>query len=115
MAKNYNRRQRKKLHLGEFQELVFRARAQLVQALDAEQIDILIDTFLEECVEANGMLVCGGINEDGLAFCVQSERLRGSATDSQREIMRQWLEGRPEFIDIEISALMDGWYGYPDD
>jgi hypothetical protein len=74
------------LRLGEFQELGFSVSAELRTPLDDAQRDALVDAFLDECIEANGMLFIGGIN-DALDGYVTAVRDRSSATDQHREIV----------------------------
>ena len=111
MAKRHNRRQRKKLHIGEFRELGFEVSADLTRQLDDEQRDALLDVFLTEGIEANGMLFGGGINQDLDGYVVASSA-RGSATEEQRECVRAWLAGRSEFSAVKVGPLVDAWHGH---
>ncbi|CAB3766474.1 YggL 50S ribosome-binding family protein [Paraburkholderia solisilvae] len=111
MSMKHNKRQRKKLHIGEFQEMGFHATADLSHPLDEAQRDALIDAFLEQCIEANDMLFGGGINRDLDGYIVADGK-RKSATDEQRECVRQWLEGRPDFTAVRVEPLTDAWYGH---
>lgn len=111
MAGRRNHRQRKKLRIGEYQELGFEVSAQFTHPLENDQRDALLDSFLAECIEANGMLFGGGMN-DSLGGFIVDNSARGSATDDQREHVRQWLEGRVEFASVEVAPLRDAWYGY---
>jgi uncharacterized protein YggL (DUF469 family) len=90
MAKHRNRRQLKKLRVGEFRKLGFSVSAELQAPLNSQQRDALIDVFLAECIEANGMLFGGGINEtlDGYVVAGQD---RSSVTDRHREIVKGWV------------------------
>ncbi|CAB3753789.1 YggL family protein [Paraburkholderia humisilvae] len=107
----HNRRQRKKLHIGEFREIGFQVTADLSRALNEGQRYALIDAFLEQCIEANGMLFGGGINRDMDGYIVADGK-RKSATEEQRAYVRQWLEGRAEFTAIRVDPLTDAWYGH---
>jgi uncharacterized protein YggL (DUF469 family) len=111
MAASHNRRQRKKLHLGEFQELGFAVTAAFRHSLDAAQQDALIDAFLEECVEANGMMFGGGVGETLRGYLV-AEGARASATDAQRETVRAWLDAREEVESVKVDPLSDAWHGH---
>jgi uncharacterized protein YggL (DUF469 family) len=111
VVNRHNRRQRKKLHLGEFRELGFEVSADLTRQLDDTQRDALVDAFLSECIEANGMLFGGGINR-GLDGFIVSASARGSATDEQRECVRKWLQGRTEFSAVSVEPLVDAWHGH---
>ncbi|MFD2061090.1 YggL 50S ribosome-binding family protein [Paraburkholderia solisilvae] len=111
MANRHNRRQRKKLRIGEFQELGFSVSAALRVPLDDSDRDALIDVLLDDCIERNGLLFGGGINEmlDGF---VTSDTRRGSATEQQRQAVLVWLHARPEFDAVTVGPLTDAWYGH---
>lgn len=109
MPKRHNRRQRKKVKAGEFQELGFSVSADLRSPFDEQQRDALFNAFLEECIEANGMLFGGGINET-LGGYIIAGRNRSSATDHQREIVKAWLDSRGEFSNAKVGVLSDAWH-----
>lgn len=109
MNKRHNRRQRKKLHLGEFQELGFDVHARIATPLSVDDRDKLLDAFIEQCIEPIGLGFGGGLNDDLGGFAVSMQK-RGSATDEQRERVRRWLSTRPEFSAVEIGPLADAWY-----
>jgi len=111
MAKRHNQRQRKKLRIGEFQELGFLVSAALRAPISDAERDALLDAFLESCIEANGMLFGGGINQDLDGFIVSSSA-RSSATEEQREGVRRWLAGRNEFDAVTVGPLVDAWRGH---
>jgi uncharacterized protein len=98
------------MRLGEFKELGFELSAELTRELEDDDRDRLLDTFLAECIEANGMLFGGGVNRHLSGF-IESMSLRGSATEQQRERVREWLQGRPEFHRITVGPLVDAWHG----
>lgn len=111
MAKRHNRRQRKKLHIGEFRELGFEVSADLARQLDDEQREALLDAFLSECIEANGMLAAAAVTHYLDCYIVVSSA-RGSATEEQRERVRAWLAGRSEFSAVTVGPLTDAWHGH---
>ncbi|WP_322043728.1 YggL family protein [Paraburkholderia sp. J67] len=111
MAARHNQRQRKKLRLGEFQELGFAVSAALHRPLDVEQRDILIDAFIEECVEASGLLFGGGMSSTLSGYLV-ADGIRASATDAQREAVRAWLDARAEVESVTVEPLSDAWHGH---
>lgn len=109
MSKRHNMRQRKKLHLGEFKELGFELSAEVARELSDDERDQILDSFLSECIEANGMLFGGGINRS-LGGFIESIAVRGSATEEQRERVREWLQGRSEFRSVTVGPLVDAWH-----
>ena len=108
MSKKHNRRQRKKLHLDEFQEFGFSVAAKYQNQLDARERDGLLDEFLA-FIEANGMLAAVSTDTGVDAYLI-SDAPRGSATEDHRQIVRAWLENRSELNGIEVSELSDAWY-----
>lgn len=85
-----NKRLRKKLRLGEFQDWLFAARL----SYDATQIDseTLLDRFLDEAVEANG-LFCGGGGRNGDWHFVVGYNTWPDATEREtaRRNFENWL------------------------
>jgi uncharacterized protein YggL (DUF469 family) len=106
-----NRRQRKKMHLGEFQELGFMVDAKLAGGQDAAQRDSLLYRFLLEAVEANGLAFGGGMNSDFSGFVV-SGKAYGKVEESHRELVRAWLESQGVLQQVQVGELRDAWYGW---
>ena len=110
MSSRYNRRQRKKLRLGEFQEFGFCLSAELVGGLDDATKVAACDTFISDCIEGNG-LTYGGALEHRLDGFVAPEGKRSSATEEDRHRVLNWLENRPEFTTVRVGQLVDAWHG----
>ncbi|WP_080410747.1 50S ribosome-binding protein YggL [Burkholderia ubonensis] len=108
MTKRRNRRQRKKLHLGEFTELGFEVSAGLVSTLADGDRDKLLDGFIGGCIEPLGLSFGGGLNDD-LGGYVTSAMRGGSASEDQRNKVREWFSSRPEFSGVEVGPLTDAW------
>lgn len=106
----YNRRQRKKLRLGEFIEFGFSVQATLRDPADQGAIDALLDDFID-CIEARGLIVGGGIGE-ALHLFVTSGNAREPLTEAKREYVSDWLAGRAEFSKVEVGSLTDAWHGH---
>lgn len=111
-----NRRQRKKLHVGEFQELVFDVRMAFRQPLDEATHSTLLDAFIA-MIETRGLIV-GGLGgrlpltrTDG----VIAARGRGSPTEADRQAVLDWLTKRPEVERAVAGEFVDGWYGWGDE
>ncbi|WP_460382915.1 50S ribosome-binding protein YggL [Pseudomonas amygdali] len=79
MATNRSRRLRKKLCVDEFQELGFELNLDFKQELDDKAIDVFLDAFLKEAMEANGLGYVGG--DDFGLVCLSK---RGSVSEEQR-------------------------------
>ncbi len=108
-----NRRQRKKHHLGEFQEFVFEIAIAFKQAMDEAQHDRFLDDLID-FIESRDMLVAGlggryPISDtDGV---IQASD-RPSPSDEDRSAVRDWLLARPEVHAVTIGDLRDAWYGW---
>lgn len=105
MSKHRARRIRKKLRLGEFQEFGFNLSFRLRDGLAEDEQVHFWDAFILDAIERNG-LAYGGGDSDGFA-CAWG---RGSADESHRERVRDWLAARPEVVSVEVGPLVDAWY-----
>lgn len=105
MATNRSRRLRKKLCVGEFQELGFELNLEFKGDLTEEAVDAFLDAFLVEAMDANGLDYVGG-DDFGLVCSAK----RGSVTEAQRAAVEAWLKARNELTKIELSPLLDAWY-----
>lgn len=103
--KQRTRRLRKKLHLGEFKELGFAFESKFSTPLTIEKEDALVDSFLSEVVEPRSLALGGWITGGFIAFYG-----RGSATEEDRESVRDWLMARSELSDVRVEPLSDAWY-----
>ncbi|TNG91393.1 DUF469 domain-containing protein [Pasteurellaceae bacterium USgator11] len=110
MAIQRNRRQRKKMHLGEFQELGFVVRWQFADNTSVEAIDATLDRFIAEVIKPNGLAYEGSgyLNWEGLV-CLESI---GNCNDSHRTLVAQWLKDN-QLQQVETSELFDIWWDYP--
>ncbi|KWS74008.1 hypothetical protein AL053_21050 [Pseudomonas savastanoi pv. fraxini] len=104
MATNRSRRLRKKLCVDEFQELGFELNLDFKQELDDKAIDVFLDAFLKEAMEANGLGYVGG--DDFGLVCLSK---RGSVSEEQRVAVEAWLKGRSELTEVTVSPLIDVW------
>ncbi len=111
--RHLNRRQRKKLHVGEFQELVFEVRIRFQQPMDDVAHDAFLDGFIA-LIESRHLAVggMGGslplMETDGIV----SAWGRGSPTESDRQAVVDWLRRHPAVASADSSDFMDGWYGW---
>lgn len=112
MGKQHNRRQRKKLHLGEFQEFGFTATGRFTLAMNADRRDSLLDSFLA-FIEPNGMMTVASTNDLFDAYLI-SGAARGSMTDDDRKLVREWLESHPDLTNVRVGELSDAWYPHRD-
>ncbi|MDO9005963.1 MAG: YggL family protein [Aquabacterium sp.] len=106
MAKTRSRRLRKKLHVGEFQQLGFLFEAELAPDADDEA---LVDSFLTQAIgprnlSFGGWATGGAIDKLG----------RQSVTEDDRSAVLTWLAARPEVTTLSASGLVDMWYSTPE-
>ena len=110
MAISRNARQRKKMHLAEFQELGFLVNFQFAEGTAIDQIDVTVDRFITEVIQPNGLAYEGSgyLHWEGLV-CL--EKL-GKCDESHRTLVKTWLETNG-LQQIETSELFDIWWDYP--
>ncbi|HED13292.1 MAG TPA: DUF469 family protein [Gammaproteobacteria bacterium] len=101
MAKNRSRRLRKKLLVDEFQELGFCVEFQFSEDVGYQ---VLLDRWLDEAMEANGMGFGGGCDADSIHGFV-AKRDSGSLTEEHRTIVKDWLSSQPEIKDVVVGPL----------
>lgn len=117
-TRKMNRRQRKKLRVEEFKELVFTAWAKFGRALDEPAYDVLIDDFIA-FIESRDLAVGGMGGSFPLAETdgVIQASDRRSPTEEDRQAVVTWLSLRPEVAEAGADDFVDGWhcveYGQP--
>ena len=102
--KNRSRRLRKKLHLAEFTELGFQFEVDLKGDLSQQDEEALADRFLSEIVEPSGLLLGGWVTSGYIAKFHHS-----SATEEDREAIRQWLAQQTIVDAVRVGELIDAW------
>lgn len=103
--KNRSRRQRKKMHIGEFQELGFEYEVELKDKLSADEQEALMDKFLTNAILPRGLMIGGWLSE-GFVTAFP----RGSATEDDRTAVEQWLKAQFKDANVRVSELKDAWY-----
>ena len=101
-------RQRKKLRVGEFQELGFTVIANLKEDAAAGAHDGLLDAWLD-AVEQHGISFGGPFSDgqlDGIVFPINGV----AVTAEMRNALNTWLQARAEVSDVECSELLDVWH-----
>lgn len=102
MSKQRSRRQRKKLHVGEFQEFGFAFKTQLKEGARDE---VFMDALLEEVIEPKG-LEFGGWTTGGFV----TKAVRGTVSEEERAAVIDWLRARSDIASARASKLVDAWY-----
>ena len=110
--RHLNRRQRKKNHLGEFQEWGLSIAAPLVGCNTESTMDAFIDDFLA-AVESHKLMFGGGFGTAKVANLdgVLAKPGRGSMTLAQAEAVLTWLAGDARVGDVTSCNWIDLWLG----
>lgn len=106
-----NRRQRKKLRLGEFQELGFEITGVCPEPLPEDAADRFLDGLFE-FVEARRLCAGGGFgagSESRFSMFVCAIG-RGSATEEDRQAIEAWLKSQPCIRNVCAGPLRDAWH-----
>lgn len=109
----WNRRQLKKLCLGEFQELGFTLTLTFHTPLDVVALEPFWDAIITH-IEAQGLCIGGlggrlPITEmDGFV----SRWGRGTVTPEQQASLLDWCQTRPEVKQVHADELCDAWHGW---
>lgn len=103
--KERSRRQRKKMHIGEFQELGFEYEVEFKNKLPADEQEALMDKFLTEVVVPRRLMLGGWLSE-GFVTAYP----RGSAKDEDRTAVEQWLKAQFKDASVRVSELKDAGY-----
>jgi uncharacterized protein YggL (DUF469 family) len=107
--KNLNTRQRKKMRVGEFQELGFSLKAQFVAGLDIATQDALLDAWLTT-VDQAGVSFGGQFDADGTLEGLVFQVSRVAVSEEVRSSLLAWLKSRAEVASMEASGLFDLWH-----
>ena len=107
MAKNRSRRLRKKMHIEEFQEVGFSVAWRFSEGTSGEQVDQIVDDFINEVIEPNKLAFDGSgyLAWEGL-ICLQEI---GKCTEEHQAIVRKWLEEH-KLEEVRTSELFDVWW-----
>lgn len=105
-----NRRQRKKLRVGEFQELLFSLRWTNRLDLNDDELNAQFDDFIG-MIEARGLLFVGTLPASGGdGFVLTNDRR--STTVEDRESVVIGLRKRSEVSTVDVGEFVDHWYGW---
>lgn len=99
-------RQRKKLHVGEFQQLVFEVKAALKTDINE---DALLDDLIE-LIESRKLYFGGSVGQGKIDGIVSAGI--GSPSEEDRQAVLQWLRSRAEVTDATAGEFADAWYGW---
>ena len=103
--KRRSKRLQKKLHLGKFQELGFNLKIHFKPEVTEEQKDTFFDKFIEECIEANNLILGGSYEESFIC------KEKGSCVLDDRCNVSLYLSKYTDILEAEVSNFIDAWYG----
>lgn len=97
---------RKKLRVGEFQELGFGIQARIADT--CRNMDALLEDWLAFC-QANEWRFRGGCESSKLeGFLAHSDR--GSLNEEDRARAKRWLFENPYCREVQVAELSDAWH-----
>ena len=106
------KRLRKKLRVGEFQELGFAVTFEMDAALSTEARNQLLEDFIVHAITPNGLEFGGGGAASEWDGFVAAAAQRASVTEAQRAQVVAWLAQDRRIVRHEVSPLVDAWSGY---
>ena len=101
------RRLRKKYRVGEFREFGFQIEVKFKP--DLSEADKIYDEFIKE-IESQKLSFGGGSSFEYLHGFITAFKNYRSPTPVQREMLKNWLESRPEISGSQVGNLVDAWY-----
>ena len=105
------KRLRKKLRVGDFQELGFKISVQLPDSISEDDFDQQIEDFTVNIVAKNEML-CSGLEADKeLLLYLEHAQPYSSITIDQRKTVEDWMSASTSFKNYTVSELIDVNYG----
>ena len=104
---HHNRRLRKKLHLGEFQEMGFTVSAACAPGWGESERDAAMHGLLD-AVAARGLIFGGGDSAQGMDGHI-GLATRGSASEEDRTAILATLQALG-FVEVVVAPLEDAWF-----
>ncbi|MGI2259774.1 YggL family protein [Shewanella sp. GXUN23E] len=107
MATNRSPRLRKKLRVDEFQELGFDVHWTFADSVTEEQIDQLVDKFIDDVIEPRNLGFHGGGHKSWEGI-IATQKL-GKCTDEDREAVLAFWKSQP-VASVDVTELYDLWW-----
>ncbi len=105
------KRLRKKYRVGEFRELCFEFSFEYKGDIEAPECEQFLRSFVEECIEANGLNCEGNLTSTGCNIVARDVRPT-QTSEAQRQAVKSWMEARPDVELLSFSELVDAWYSW---
>jgi uncharacterized protein YggL (DUF469 family) len=103
-----SRRLRKKLYIDEFSVSGFEIAITFAD-FDENSFDAFLDEMVD-FIESRSLVVEGGGGVDEFEAFISSNERYGSATEDDRSVISNWLEGQSVVQSLEVSDLVDANY-----
>ena len=107
MPANRSRRLRKKLRVDEFQEFGFDINWTFDDSVTEEQIDIVVDQFVDDVIEPRKLGFHGGGHKEWEGII--ATQTIGKCTEDDRAAVEAFWAGKA-VKNVEVSALYDIWW-----
>lgn len=107
-----NRRQRKKHHVGEFQEMGFTLNLRFKEPQPEVEVDQFWEAFIPVLDELRLLLVGLGGPLPILVTDAFVSAETGSVSDVQRDAVLAWLRASPVVAEATATEWQDAWYGW---
>ena len=104
------RRLRKKRRVAEFTQLGFNVRYSVRENMSPEALDDLLDRFILEAIEANGLLCGGGGGPVEWHFLAYPQGRR-SASEADASLVGEWLKEQEAISGFSLGSFEDLWNG----
>ncbi|WP_299490411.1 50S ribosome-binding protein YggL [uncultured Shewanella sp.] len=107
MAANRSRRLRKKLRVDEFQEFGFDITWTFNDSVPEEQIDIIVDQFVDDVIEPRNLGFHGGGHKEWEGII--ATQTIGKCTEDDRAAVAAFWDDKA-VKNVEVSPLYDIWW-----
>jgi uncharacterized protein YggL (DUF469 family) len=109
------KRLRKKKRIGEFKEFGFKAGFRFSNHITKKARNNLLNRFIEEAIEKNGLQFGGGGGGSEWDGFVAINKSRGSTLETHRQAVENWFIHEAEIQEYYVTTMIDAWYGHLDD
>ncbi|WP_299006096.1 50S ribosome-binding protein YggL [uncultured Shewanella sp.] len=107
MAANRSRRLRKKLRVDEFQEFGFDITWTFDDSVSEEQIDLIVDQFVDDVIEPRKLGFHGGGHKEWEGI-IATQKIGQCTQDDRAAVTAFWAD--KAVSNVEVSELYDIWW-----
>lgn len=110
-VRTMKKRLRKKYRIGEFRELCFEFTFDYKGDIESPECEQFLHAFADECIEANGLDCEGNLTEEGCNIVAHATDPT-QTSETQRQAVKAWLDGRDDVEVKSFGELVDAWYDF---